>query len=140
MTPTPATAARRKRAAAAPAAAVPDGYATADECAAGDLDVDGEDLVLPSGKRVRLRGLSRHELMFAGKGTDDNALIERRNVVACLVVPKMTMAQVEQWQRNSAAGGDFKALSEAIRDRSGIAAGADKSAVRGDGSGSESGV
>lgn len=127
MATTPATAARRKRAAAAPAAAVPAGYATADECAAGDLDLDGEDLTLPSGRLVRVRGLSRHEILFAAKGTDDNGLIERRNIVACLVIPKMTMAQVEQWQRNSAAGGDLKALSEAIRDRSGIGTGADKS-------------
>lgn len=133
---TPSTAPKRRRTAAAAAAVpVPDGYATADECAAGDLDLDGEDLTLPSGKRVRIRGLSRHELMFNGKGTDDNILIERRNVVACLVVPKMTMAQVEAWQRNSSAGGDFKTLSEAIRDRSGLAVGADKSDLRGDGPG-----
>lgn len=132
---TPKTVAPRRRPAAAAAAQALDGYATADECAAGDLDLDGEDLTLPSGKRVRIRGLSRHELMFNGKGTEDSALIERRNVVACLVVPKMTLAQVEQWQRRSAAGGDFKVLSETIRDSSGLAAGADKSDLRGDGPG-----
>lgn len=107
-------------------------YASADDLIEGDLG-EGEDLTLPSGKKVRVRGLSRHELMFTSKGTDDSALIERRNVVACLVEPKMTIAQVEKWQRNSKAGGDFKVLSEAIRDRSGLGQGADKSSVRADG-------
>lgn len=105
-----------------------DEYASADDLVAGDLG-DGDDLTLPSGKRVRLRGLSRHELMFNGKGTDDNALIERRNVVSCLLEPRMTLSQVEAWQRASAAGGDFRILSEAIRDRSGLGEGADKSGV-----------
>lgn len=108
-------------------------YASADDLVVGDLDRDGEDLTLPSGKVVRVRGLSRHELIFNGKGTEDNALIERRNVVSCLVQPKLTLAQVEAWQRNSAAGGDFKVLSEAIRDRSGLKQGADKSDLRADG-------
>lgn len=104
-------------------------YASADDLVAGDLG-DGEDLTLPSGRTVRVRGLSRHELIFGGKGTEDNALIERRNVVACLLQPKMTIAQVEAWQRNSLAGGDFRALSEKIRDLSGLGEGADKSALR----------
>lgn len=107
-------------------------YASADDLVAGDLG-DGEDLTLPSGKTVRLRGLSRHELMFNGKGTEDNALIERRNVVSCLVQPKLTLAQVEAWQRNSSAGGDFRVLSETIRDLSGLRQGADKSDLRSDG-------
>jgi hypothetical protein len=114
----------------APAPAdVPDGYATAGDLAAGDLG-DGQDLTLPSGKRVRIRGLSRHELFHGGKGTEDPEVVERRNVVACLIIPRMTMPQVEEWQRNSLAGGDFKALSEAIRDLSGLGEGADKSGVR----------
>lgn len=107
-------------------------YASVDDLLAGDLG-DGEDLLLPSGATVRLRGLSRHELMFNGKGTEDNELIERRNVVACLLQPKLTLAQVEAWQRVSAAGGDFRVLSEAIRDLSGLKKGADKSGLRADG-------
>jgi hypothetical protein len=104
-------------------------YASADDLEAGDLDLDGEDLTLPSGRKVRVRGLSRHELMFNGRGTDDSELIERRNVATCLVIPKMTVKQVENWQRKSPAGGDFKVLSERIRDLSGLAEGAQKSGV-----------
>lgn len=102
-------------------------YASVDDLTAGSLDDGAEDLTLPSGKVVRVRGLSRYELMFNGKGTEDNALIERRNVVSCLVQPKLTLAQVEAWQRKSVAGGDFKVLSEKIRELSGLGEGADKS-------------
>lgn len=102
-------------------------YASFDDLVSGSLDDEAEDLTLPSGKVVRIRGLSRHELMFNGKGTEDNAVIEARNVKSCLVEPKLTIAQVEQWQRRSKAGGDFKVLSEKIRDLSGLGEGADKS-------------
>lgn len=107
-------------------------YASADDLVASDLG-EGEPLTLPSGKRVLVRGLSRHELMYCNKGTDDPALIERRNVVACLLQPRMTLAQVEAWQRNSIAGGDFKVLSEEIRRLSALGEGADKRDLRGDG-------
>lgn len=105
-------------------------YASFDDLVAGSLDDDAEDVTLPSGKVVRVRGLSRHELMFNGKGTEDSAEIERRNVNSCLVEPKLTIQQVEQWQRRSAAGGDFRVLSEKIRDLSGLGEGADKSDLR----------
>lgn len=107
-------------------------YSSADDLTAGDLG-DGEDLTLPSGRKIRIRGLSRHELHFNGKGTEDNAVIEARNVHSCLIQPTMSIKQVEQWQRNSLAGGDFKAVSEAIRDLSKLGKGADKSDVRTDG-------
>ncbi len=105
-------------------------YASFDDLIAGSLEDDAEDLTLPSGKVVRVRGLSRHELMFNGKGTEDPELIERRNLVSCLVAPKLTLPQAEQWQRRGQAGGDFKALSEAIRRLSGLDEGADKSDLR----------
>lgn len=101
-------------------------YASADDLIAGDLG-DGEDFTLPSGQRVRVRGLSRYELMLNGKGTDDAQVIEARNVHSCLVEPKLTIKQVEAWQRQSLAGGDFRALSERIRDLSGLGEGAGKS-------------
>jgi hypothetical protein len=129
MTGTPQTRPTRRRAAAPAPAPAANGYATADDLIEGDLG-DGEDVTLPSGRMVRVRGLSRHELFFNGKGTEDSALLERRNVASCLLIPKMTMAQLEAWQRSSSAGGDFKALSEVIRDMSGLGEGADKSGVR----------
>lgn len=108
-------------------------YSSAEDLVAGDLDLEGEDLDLPSGRKVRVRGLSRHELMFNGKGTEDVELIERNNVASCLVIPKLTIQQVKDWQRSSPAGGDFKVLSEKIRDLSGMGKGAAKSSVDGTG-------
>jgi hypothetical protein len=108
-------------------------YATADEITAGDLDLDGEDLTLPSGRLVRVRGLSRFELMANAKGTDDSGLVERRNIAACLVAPRLTVAQVEAWQKRSAAGTEFKVLSEKIRELSAVGEGADKSDPGADG-------
>lgn len=102
-------------------------YASFEDLVAGSIDDDAEDVTLPSGTLVRVRGLSRHELLFNGRGTEDSELIERRNVVSCLVAPKLTLAQVEQWQRRAPAGGDFRVLSEKIRDLSGLGEGADKS-------------
>jgi hypothetical protein len=103
-------------------------YSSADDLTAGDLG-DGEDFTLPSGKTVRVRGLSRHELIFNGKGTEDAIVIERRNLVSALVEPKLTLPQAEAWQRSSKAGGDIKALGEKIRDLSGLGEGAQKSEV-----------
>lgn len=105
-------------------------YASGEELWSSTEVEDGaEDVPLPGGKVVRVRGLSRFELMANGMGTEDSALIERRNVAACLVEPKMTVAQVEQWQKRSKAGGAFRVLSTKIRDLSGVAEGADKSDV-----------
>ncbi len=116
-------------------------YASADDLAEGDLG-DGEDLILPSGKKVLVRGLTRYEAMYATKGLTnadgvltDVALYERRQLVACIVQPKMTLAQVEQWQRKSGANGDLKVLMDHIKDLSGKGEGADKSDLRADGDG-----
>lgn len=103
-------------------------YADFEELLAADDPAAGaEDVTLPSGKFVRVRGLTRHELMFNGKGTEDSAVIEIRNVKTCLVEPKLTIEQVTQWHRKARAGGDFKALSEWIRNLSALGEGADKS-------------
>lgn len=105
-------------------------YATADDLTADDLG-DGEDLTLPSGKKVRLRGLSRQELIRHGRNPDGSVaapdVIEARNIAACLVAPKLTVPQVQKWQARASANGDFRVLSEAIRDRSGLGKGAQKS-------------
>jgi hypothetical protein len=87
------------------------------------------DVTLRSGAVVAIRGLTRRELLDAGKGTEDSALIEARNVAFCLVRPAMTLAQVQQWQQAPGSVRDFATLTEAIRDASGLGEGADKSDV-----------
>lgn len=114
-------------------------YASAEELAEGDLG-DGEDFELPSGKVVRIRGLTRYESMFSTKGLMDSdgvltdiALYERRQIVACVLEPKLTLRQAEQWQRKSGANGDLKVLMDRLKVISGRGEGADKSDLRTDG-------
>lgn len=106
-----------------------DRYATADELTEGiGLDLAEEDLELSGGKVIRLRALSRQALFFNGKGTEDVAVVEARNLVSCMVRPQMTMDQAEQFLRRMPAG-DGTLISQTIRRLSGLAEGADKSGV-----------
>lgn len=91
-----------------------------------------EDVDLGNGRKVKVRGLTRYELLLNAKGTDDANLIERRNVTCCLVEPKLSLAQVEQWQKSSPPRVIGK-VTDAIRRLSGLAEGAAKSDVPGDG-------
>lgn len=101
-------------------------YASADDLLVGGPPED--DIVLPSGRRVRVRGLTRFELLLSGKGTDDTAEIERRNVQVCMVEPKLTAAQVAKWQKSSTPD-ELGAVTAAIRRLSGLGEGAGKSRV-----------
>lgn len=103
-------------------------YATFDDLIDIDPDDNAADVTLPSGMLVRARGLTRHELLMISKGADGKPeLYEARMVSHCLLKPSMVMAQVQAWQRVASAGGDFRVLTEAIRELSGLSEGADKS-------------
>lgn len=104
-------------------------YSSADDLTTGDLDLEGEDLKLPSGRLVRVRGLSRFEIITFGQDGASGDQIERRNIAACVLAPKLTPAQIERWQKSDTAGGDLRVLSEKIRDLSGLGEGAQKSHV-----------
>lgn len=101
-------------------------YASPEDLTA-PIEPDTRDVTLPNGKVVKVRGLTRFELMLNGKGTDDPALIERRNVKLCMVEPRMTEAQVEKWQKSPGSVRAFGDLSSAIRELSGLSEGAAKS-------------
>jgi hypothetical protein len=103
-------------------------YATADDLTEGPLELDEEDLTLSSGKTIRLRGLSRAELFRNGKGTEDPAVVEARNLQSACVRPLLTIDQASAILRRVSAG-DGQAISTLIRGLSGLAEGADKSAV-----------
>ncbi len=107
-------------------------YASADDLVSNSVEDTARDVTLPSGRTVRIRGLSRYELLLSGKNTDDSAVIERRNVAVCMVEPKMTEAQVEKWQKSSLPG-ELAAVTMAIRELSGLAEGAQKSNLQGAG-------
>lgn len=98
----------------------------------GNGEVDAEDVELLGGAVVRVRGLTRYELLLNGKGTDDVVLIEARNVSTCMVAPPMTVEQAQHWQR-SAPAAVLAPVVDAIRRLSGLAQGAQKSGVPADG-------
>lgn len=91
-----------------------------------------EDVEIGNGRKVKVRGLTRYELLLSAKGTDDASVVERRNLAACLVEPKLTLPQVEKWQKSSPPNVIGK-VTDAIRRLSGLAEGAQKSDVSGDG-------
>ncbi len=107
-------------------------YATADDLFADEITDNTRDVTLPNGKVVKVRGLTRYELLLSAKGDVDAAVVERRNVARCMVEPKMTEAQVEKWQKASSPVA-LGLITTAIRELSGLAEGAPKSDVPGDG-------
>lgn len=109
-------------------------FATIDQLFGHDpADAVVVDVPLPGGRLVRVRGLTRFELLNNAKGADgDGALIERRNLASCLVEPRLTLEQAERWQRTAVAG-DLVDVVGAMRRLSGLEPGAAKSDVSGDG-------
>lgn len=103
-------------------------YASIEDLTSDEVSDNTQDVTLPGGKVVKVRGLTRYELLLNGKNTEDAALIERRNVATCMVEPRMSEAQVEKWQKakNPIALG---LVTTAIRDLSGLGEGAGKSDV-----------
>lgn len=90
---------------------------------------ESEDFELPSGHTVKVRGLTRYELMLFTKDQPDNGVYEIRVIAACLLEPKMSQGQVEAWSRVDQAAGDMAALSAHLRALSGLSEGAGKSGV-----------
>lgn len=92
-----------------------------------------EDVELPSGRTVRVRGLNRQEFLIASASSARSALeLERANLAAALVAPRMTPDQVARWQTTAAAG-ELVPVVDAVRRLSGMADGAAKSRLPGDG-------
>lgn len=106
----------------------PTEYASVNDLLADEISGNTRDVTLPNGKVITVRGLSRAELLASGKGTDDAAEIERRNIVTCMVRPTLTYAQATEWQRQSPPA-VLAVFSAAVRDLSGLGEGADKSSV-----------
>jgi hypothetical protein len=110
-------------------------YASFEDLTAGADEPETLDVALPSGKVVQVRGLSRKEHLWIGKGTDDAAEIERRILLAGMAQPKLTDAQLKAWQEKPGGSKDVAVVSDAIRDLSGFGEGAQKSHVVADGDG-----
>jgi hypothetical protein len=104
-------------------------YASADDLLAADpAGPETADIELPTGKVIKVRGMTRYELMLSRKDTEDIAEIERRMLAFCMVEPRMTAKQVEAWQKGSKPM-VMAPVIEKIRELSGLGEGAQKSGV-----------
>lgn len=104
-------------------------YASFDDLMAVTAADQSEEWALPSGKRVKMRPLTRAEHLWIAKGTEDADEIEARMISKALLEPALTLDQAKTWQK-SAASADVAAITEKIRDLSGFGQGADKSSLR----------
>lgn len=104
-------------------------YASFDDLMAATAADQFEEWALPSGKRVRIRPLTRAEHLWIGKGTEDADEIEARMISKALIEPSLTFEQAKKWQK-AAASADVSAITDKIRDLSGFGQGADKSRLR----------
>jgi hypothetical protein len=105
-----------------------------------------DDVEVPGVGTVRVRGLSRAEVMLMRKATDTEAMdgsraliLERKMLALGMVDPQLTEAEAGQWQHASAAG-ELDLVSDRIAELSGMAEGAPKSGLPGDGDGPGPGV
>lgn len=102
--------------------------------------LNSEAYDIPGVGRITVRGLSRFELLLAGKlGGDDVALLERHMISMAVVHPITSVSAAEAWQK-AAPAGELQPIVALINQLSGVGQGADKSRVPGDGGGSEPGV
>lgn len=94
-------------------------YASAADLQAGSA-LSEEDVPLPNGKSVRVRGVRRADVLDAQRrGGDDAGKIEAYIVAAGMVQPQMTPSQVRGWQMNSIAG-EINPVVARIRELSGM--------------------
>jgi hypothetical protein len=86
-----------------------------------------DDVQIPGVGTVRVRALSRAEVLLVRKATDlagdvdgPRALVlERKMVAAAMVHPPLTEAEVGRWQ-NASAAGELEPVTEAIQRLSGM--------------------
>lgn len=98
--------------------------------------IQEEDVEIPGVGVVRVRALTRAEVMSMRKSVGDDdpdgarmLVIERKMIAQAMVDPVMTEADVKAWQENSPAG-EVDVVSEAVQRISGMDRGAPKEAYK----------
>ncbi len=88
------------------------------------------EVEIPGGKTVTVRGLTRAEHLWLGKGVPegDASEIERRMLTKALISPALSPAKVAKFHEQ-APSNVIAAIVKKIRDLSGFGEGASKSAV-----------
>ena len=85
------------------------------------------DVELPGLGVVRVRGLTREEMLHAPKAEDEPLLMERYMLATALVDPVLTQDEVARWQSVSPAD-EMTPLVHKINELSGIGKPAEKAA------------
>lgn len=89
-----------------------------------------EDVEIPGVGTVTVRGLSRAELLLAGKLSDQGAAaMERRMLAFAMVDPEMSEGDVERWQ-GACPAGEIQPIVAAVNRLSGIGKDAEKEAYK----------
>lgn len=95
------------------------------------------DVDIPGVGTVRVRGLSRVEVLAVRKATDNAEsmdgprvlVLERKMLAAAMVDPELTESEVGQWQK-AAAAGELEPIVTAVQELSGMLDGSAKAAVQ----------
>ncbi|MFG3709482.1 hypothetical protein [Micromonospora sp. NPDC047730] len=87
------------------------------------------DVELPGVGTVRVRGLTRAEVIEIGKGANDGKDMEPYSLSLAMVDPRLTEDEVREWTR-VATFGELETLNHEINRLSGIAGRADKEAYK----------
>lgn len=99
--------------------------------------IEEAEIEIPGVGTVRVRGLTRGEVISMHKATDNEhtmdgprvLVIERKMIAAGMVDPQLTEDEVKQWQQNSPAG-ELDPIAKKITELSGMEQGAGKAAMR----------
>jgi len=98
----------------------------------------GEDFTIEGLGTVRIRGLSRFEVLAAQKQKDAGVAAMERVMLSCAMVePRMSEAQVTAWQKATPAG-LLEPLTRRVQALSGMGEGAEKAQYKSDGGGPDS--
>jgi hypothetical protein len=96
------------------------------------------DVDIPGVGTIRVRGLSRAEVLLTRKATDDEHVdgprvltLERKMLAAAMIDPKLTEDEVGQWQRASGAG-ELHPVILKIQELSGLLEDSEKAAHKSD--------
>jgi len=95
--------------------------------------IEQDKVELPGVGTVIVRGLTRWELLTAGKVADKGPLyMERAMLAFAMVDPKLTEDEVARWQKAS-PGAEMMPVIQKINELSGVTQGASKSDLPSDG-------
>lgn len=100
---------------------------------------EAEDVTISRGV-VRVRGLSRYEIMMCANPDFPNLVKEQKQLSLAMLEPNMSEADVDLWQRTPGAFRDIQTVVEAVNRLSAVGKDAQKAAYKSDGGGPDAGI